>query len=96
MPHARAPGRRARPRRKEKPRPADVVWQCAFDMDEPLHDAMNYVRAVHLMGQALIGTGAPDEGNAIFVVARAALDRLDAIHTMWRRLFKAAGEGTRA
>jgi hypothetical protein len=94
MPRARAPGRRARLQRKEKPRPADVVWQCAFDMDEPLHDAINYVHALNLMGQALIGTGAPDEGNAIFVVTRAALDRLDEIHTLWRRLFKAAGEGT--
>jgi hypothetical protein len=72
-----------------------VVWQCAFDMDEPLHDAINYVRALHLMGQALIGAGAPDEGNAIFVVTRAASGRLEEIHTLWRRLFTAAGEGSR-
>ena len=87
---------RASARRKAKPRPADIVWSLAFDMDEPLHDAINYVRALDLIGFGLRATDADDEADAIFVVTRAALARLDTIKTMWKRLFKAAGQGRHA
>jgi hypothetical protein len=95
MPRAPARRKTARVRRKAKPRPADIVWSLAFAMDEPLHDAINYVRALDLIGFGLRANGADDEADAIFVVARAASERLDTIKTMWRRLYKAAAEGRR-
>jgi hypothetical protein len=66
------------------------VCALAFDMEEPLNDARDYVRALRLIGDGLIAVH-DDDGRAVLTCATAAMDRLDAITEQWRGICKALG-----
>ncbi len=61
----------------------------ALDMEVPLNDAMHFVLALRLIADGM-DTDRDDNGRAIAAVARAALQRLDAVEGAWSGLVKAA------
>jgi hypothetical protein len=84
---ARAPGKRPRaPKSAETVR--DRVTALAFDMEEPLNEAIGYVRALSLIGYGMMGPEGNEDEHSIVTVAHAASDRLEALQDTWRGIFK--------
>jgi hypothetical protein len=65
------------------------VVALAHKMEEPLHEAIDDVQALLLMGQGLIEMDSEEDGRAIVAVAWRACQRLEAIRQTWDRLYKA-------
>ncbi len=87
MPNAKrrqvSPHPRGRLRRR-----VDKTLRFALDMEEPLNDAMEFVQALRMIGNGM-AADYDDNGRAIAAVARAALQRLDALEDAWSGLIKA-------
>jgi hypothetical protein len=87
---------RAKPALRERRRAADSpdavlkrVVHLAFDMEEPLNAAADFVRALRLIGDGLMLHDDTD-GRAIAATAWAASDRLDALRAAWKGVLQAA------
>ena len=80
----RAPGKRARAR-KSKRRADPELSSLLLDMEEPLTDAINYVRALEMVGKGLI-LDHDDAAEPIMTVAGMASERLEAVKAMWNRV----------
>ncbi len=85
-----APRKRAGKRARARKSSSAKVLSLAFDMEEPLNDAIDAVRALHLMGHGLTELVGDDEGRAVTAVAWTACLRLDAVQVLWRDLCKSA------
>jgi hypothetical protein len=83
---ARAPGKG--PRAPKTDLRAEVA-ELAFAMEEPLNDAIDYMRALSLMGYGLMGPEENEDERAIVAVAHAASARLEALQDTWRGVCKA-------
>jgi hypothetical protein len=62
------------------------VKDIAFDMEQPLHDAADYVRALMLVGFGMMGPGPNEDERAIVALADSAADRLDAVEQSWNAI----------
>ena len=83
---ARATGKR--PRAPETPvRRLKKIKSLSFDMEEPLTDALNYVRALGLIGSGM-AAHYDDTGEPIAAIARAAAGRLDDLKKAWEGMLK--------
>jgi hypothetical protein len=60
----------------------------ALDMEEPLNDATDFVRALWLMGDGMAAHN--QEGEPIAAVARVALQRLAVLKDAWNAVIEAA------
>jgi hypothetical protein len=83
----RAPGQRPRAPKADADQ-ARIVG-LTLDVEEPLNDAADFVRALRLIGTGMM-LDDEDEGRAITATAWAATARLDALRAAWLRLLKAA------
>jgi hypothetical protein len=88
----RAPGQRPRAPKPDADR--GRIIGLALDVEEPLNDAADFVRALRLIGTGMMLDDA-DEGRAITTTAWAAAARLDALRATWLRLLKAARRSRR-
>jgi hypothetical protein len=61
-----------------------------LDIEGPLDDAMDFVRALKHAGYGLLMNLNEDEGRPIVAVARAAEERLTRLHDVWDGLVKGA------
>jgi hypothetical protein len=87
MPRTRAPGKGPRaPKAPETVRAK--VAALAFDMEEPLNEAIDYVRALALIGYGQMGPEGNEDERAIVAVAHAASERLETLQDTWRGIFK--------
>ena len=84
-----------RPRAQRKQSPLGNVAGLAFDMEEPLNDAIGFVRALHLIGFGLATGGSDEASSPVVIVSAAAADRLCALKGTWEGII-AAIQGTRA
>ena len=82
----------ARGRKGARPAPARIV-ALIFEMEEPLNEAGDLIRALRLIGYELEESGDEDEGRSIVAVTRAAAARLDAAQEAWCRAVEAARRG---
>jgi hypothetical protein len=83
-----APRRRAGKRVRAR-KPTRRLISLALDLEEPLNDATDFVRALRLIGQGLLEDDI-DNGRAVYAAAWMAFDRLEDLRAAWRRLIKAA------
>lgn len=68
---------------------ARELRSLAFDMEEPLRNAMDIVEAIDLMGQGMIGQGNPDHGQPVATMAGLAIDHLQFVRERWLEMTKA-------
>ena len=83
----RAPGKGPRAQKTAETYRAKVA-HLAFRMEQPLDEAFDFVRALHLMGFGMMGAG--DE-RAIVTVSHAAEQRLQTAKEAWRGVIKIVG-----
>jgi hypothetical protein len=84
---ARAPGKGPRaPNSAETVRAK--VMDLAFDMEEPLNEAIGYVRALSLIGYGMMGPEGNEDEHSIVTIAHAASDRLEALQETWHGIFR--------
>jgi hypothetical protein len=74
---------------KDPAAPLEKVRAIAFDMEEPLNEALDFVVALRLIGNGLIANH-DDDGRAIFTIAWAASERIAVLKEKWEGIFKAA------
>jgi hypothetical protein len=67
----------------------EKVRAIAFDMEEPLNEALDFVVALRLIGNGLIANH-DDDGRAIYTIAWAASERIETLKEKWERIFRAA------
>lgn len=90
MPRARrAPRKRSRLPKARRPAETKRLMSYALDFEEPLRDAMDFVRALKHLGFSLEEMSG-NVGLSIVAVARAAEERLNDLHEVWDGLVKAA------
>jgi hypothetical protein len=82
--------KRAGKRARSKSAAAVKVLELAFQMEEPLNEAIDAAHALRFMGYGLSQLAAEDEGRAIAAVAWTACQSLDVLQETWRSLCKAA------
>ena len=82
-------GKRTRAQKSARPK----VAALAFDMEEPLNEAIDAVQALRFIGYGLTQHAGDEEGRAVAAVAWTACQRLDALQETWRRLCKTAVRG---
>ena len=75
------PRKRPRAPKAAKALLEQVIGQ-AYDLEEPLAEAMQLVHALRMLGDGMEADGA-DEGQPIAAVARAAAARLDELKCAW-------------
>jgi len=63
----------------------------AFDMEEPLRNAMDIVEAIDLMGHGMIGQDNRDYGQPLATLAGLASDHLEFVRDRWLKMTKAKG-----
>ena len=63
------------------------VQSLVLDIEQPLNDAADHVRALELIGHGIMLDDA-GEGRAIAAIACTASDRLDRLRVIWKRLHK--------
>jgi len=66
------------------------VLGLAMEMEVPLNDAIDYVRAVQVIGHGMIELAGEEHGRPIVTIASAAADCLDCTKNYWRRICGAA------
>jgi hypothetical protein len=77
-----------RPAEAKRPPKIQRLISRALDIEEPLGDAMDLVRALKQIGYGLLMNLSEDEGRPIVAVARAAEERLTRLHDVWDGLVK--------
>ena len=65
-----------------------LVMDLAYDMEEPLTDSANFVRALGLIGDSLEAVH-DDAGEPIVTIAWAASKRLGDLKKTWEKLLRA-------
>jgi hypothetical protein len=92
MPRARTPSRGRSPARGVAAAQLNLL-ALAIDMEEPLGEALDLVRALHRIGDGIAAAYDEENGRPVVVVAREAGERLEVVQALWRRLVAAAGGG---
>jgi hypothetical protein len=64
------------------------VRALAFDMEEPLNEAIDHVVALRLMGWGLTALD-KDNGRAVLAASWEASKRLDLLKDIWEKMFRA-------
>jgi hypothetical protein len=85
MPRARHASRK-RSRALSPAKTLAKVRAAAFDMEEPLNEAIDYIVAVRLIGIGLT-TLDNDHGRAILATAWSLSKRLDTLKSLWKKIF---------
>jgi hypothetical protein len=86
----RAPGKRLRA--KDTRKSLAKVRALALDMEEPLTEAAALLAALQLVGFGL-SANHDNGGEAVSTIARATLERLDALRGLWDRMFVSSRRG---
>lgn len=68
----------------------EKIVDLAFEMEQPIAEAIDLVRALRLIGYGMMGPVADEDERAIVTVARAASERLANLQDTWHRMFRAA------
>ena len=87
--------RRSRPSGRKKQvsaaRTLDDMRDRLLDIEAPLREATDYVRALHMIGSGLIAED--HTGEPVVAVAYAAAERLEAVKTIWDAVFEIGRQG---
>ena len=86
----RAPGKGPRAQKTAETHRAKVA-HLAFRMEQPLDEAFDFVRALHLMGFGMMGAVGEGDERAIVTVSHAAEQRLQTAKDAWRGVIKIVG-----
>jgi hypothetical protein len=82
MPRARrARDRRSRARKGKRTKPFPLI----LEIEVPLTDAINYVRALEMVGKGMI-LDHDDAAETIMAVAGMASERLEAVKATWNKV----------
>jgi hypothetical protein len=80
----RAPGKRLRVKNTQKS--LAKLRALALDMEEPLTEAAGFLVALQLIGYGL-SANHENGGNAVSIIARSTLERVDVLRDLWNGMF---------